>query len=104
MVAEGAAGRVAADDGRLTDVEGVVERLVACMAEVDHQAEAVHLADDLFAEAADAVMGVAASAGVAEVVVAIVAQRDVDHAALGEMLHVLQFTAQGQAVLNAEHD
>ena len=104
MVAEGATRAVAADDGRLADVEGIVERLVAGMAEVHHQSEAVHLADDLLAEAADAIVGVTAPAGVAQVVVAIMAQRDIDHAAFGKVPDVLELSAECQTVLDAQHD
>ena len=89
MVAQGTTGGMCADDGRLRDFEGIEEALVAGMTQVDHQSETVHLADDLFAETAYAAMYVAAAAGVAEVVVAVVAEGDIDHAALSEMADVL---------------
>ena len=74
------------------------------MAEVYHDAEVVHLAYHLLPEAAHTVVGVASAGRVADVVVAVVAERDVHHAALGEVFQVGKFALDGQPVLNAEHD
>ena len=74
------------------------------MGKVNHQATAVHLLNDLFAKLTDSVVGVAAAGGVADVVVTIVAKRDIDDTPLGKMLHIGQFMTESQAVFNAEHD
>ena len=90
MVAEGPATAVAADDGHTADVEGVVKALLTGMAHVDEDAQAVHLADDLLAEGADTAMGVvAARGGVADIVVAIMAEGHIDDATVLEMLQTL---------------
>ena len=103
-IAERPAAAVAAHDGSLTDFQSIIETLLASMAQVHHDAQAVHLPDHLLAEAAHAIVGVATAGTVADVVVAIVAEGDVHDATLGEMLHVGQVVFQGQSVLYAEHD
>ena len=50
MVTEGLATGVAAHDGRAADVKGIVETLLRSVAQVDHDAQTVHLADDLLTE------------------------------------------------------
>ena len=105
MVAEGPATAMAAHDGLGADVEGIVKTLLTGMAHVDEDAQTVHLADDLLAEGADTAMGVvAARGGVADVVVAIMAEGDINHATILEMLQALQMAVEGEAVLDAEHD
>ena len=74
------------------------------MTEIHQDAQAVHLSDDLFAEVADAVVGVAASCGVADIVVAVVTKRHIDDAAVGEVLQVADVALQRQSVLDGEHD
>ena len=49
-------------------------------------------------------MGLLSLGRVAQVVVAIVAEGDVDHATLGKMPDVAQVTLQGASVLYAQHD
>ena len=56
VVGEGAAAGVGGDEGGGGDLEGVVEGLVGGVGDVDHHAEAVHLADDVFAEGGEAVV------------------------------------------------
>ena len=56
VVGDGAAGGVRGDDGGGGDFEGVVEGLVGGVGDVDHHAEAVHLADDILAEGGEAVV------------------------------------------------
>ena len=105
MVAERPAAAVAAHDGHTADVEGIVEALFSGMAHVDEDAQAVHLVDDLLAEGTDTAMGgVATGGGVADVVVAIVAEGHVDDATVVEVLQVLQLSVEGDAVFDAEHD
>ena len=103
-VAESLAATVAAYDGSLADFERVEETLFAGMAQVYHDALAVHLTDDLLAKLAHAVVGVAAFGAVADVVVAIVAQGDVYYPALREVFHVGDVVIEGNAVLYAKHD
>jgi len=47
---------VGGDDGSGGDFEGVVEGLIGGVGDVDHHAEAVHLADDIFAEGGETVV------------------------------------------------
>ena len=105
MVAEGTGRGVAAHDGFLADVEGIVETLLARMAHVDEDAQTVHLPDDLFAKGADSSMGVLCLRGrVADVIVAVVAEGHIDDATIGKVLQVLDLAVEGDAVLDAQHD
>ena len=104
MGAEGAGAAVAAHDGHTADVEGVVEAALGGMAEIDEDAETVHLGDDLTAEGTDAAMGGGALGRVADIVVAVVAEGHIDDAAVGEMAQSLDGAVEGDAVLDAEHD
>ena len=79
---------VAAHYRHTADVQCVVETLLTAVAQVDHYATAVHLLDDLLTELAHSVVCVTATGGVADVVVAVVAESDVDDTTLSEMLHV----------------
>ena len=56
MVAERARGRVRRDDRRLGERDGLHVRLLGRMRQVDHDADAIHLGDDLLAEIAEAVV------------------------------------------------
>ena len=71
------------------------------MAEVYHNTQAVHLADDLTTESTNTIVRLTATGRVADVVVAIVAQRHIDNAALGKMLEVFYLAVQSQSVFNA---
>ena len=74
------------------------------MAEVYHDAQAVHLADYFAAKGADAMVAVLATCGVTDVVVAIVAQCHIDDATLGKVAQVVDAALDGMAVLDTEHD
>ena len=104
MVAQRPAVAVAAHDGRCGNLQRIVETLLAGMGKIDHDAAAVHLVDDLLAELAHAVVGVASTGRVAHIVVAVMAKGDIHDAALGKVLHILNIMAQRQCVLDAEHD
>ena len=86
---------MAAHDRGLTDFERIVETLLAGMTQIYHDAVAVHLLNHLGSETAHAIVGVAATGTVADVVVAIVTEGDIDDAALGKMLHIAQVVLQG---------
>ncbi len=49
-------------------------------------------------------MGIAAAGTIADVIITIMAKRDINDAALGEMLHVSDIVLQGETILYAEHD
>ena len=49
-------------------------------------------------------MGIAAAGTIADIIITIMAERDINDAALGEMLHVTDIVLQGEAVLNTEHN
>ncbi len=74
------------------------------MRDVDHDTETIHLGDDLFAEGRDTLPFPAlalAGVGVAELVVAVVGERDVARAALVEFFHAAQIIAERITVLYA---
>ena len=105
MVAEGTSGRMAAHDRLRTDVEGIVKTLLACMAHIDEDAQAVHLLDDLFTKGADTVMClIALRGGVADVVVAIMAEGHIDDATIGKVLEVRDIMFEGDTILDTQHD
>jgi len=56
VAGDGAGGGVRGDDGGGGGFEGVVKSFVGGVGDVDHHAEAVHLADDVFAEGGEAVV------------------------------------------------
>ena len=74
------------------------------MTEVHHHAHTVHLLDDFLAQLADTSMFAVTFGRVADVVVAIVAERHIDHASLAEFLHIGDVLSDGIAILNAQHD
>ena len=102
-VAQRLAVAVAAHDGLTAYAKRVVEALFAGMTEVYHYAAAVHLLNDLLAKAAHSAMSVAAAGTVADVVVAVVTERDVDNAAPCEISYVGYVVVKRQSVLYAEH-
>ena len=104
MVAQRPTVRVAAHDGRLADVKRIVEAFFCRVAEVNHHAVAVHLGNDLLSERAHSAMRVAAARRVADVVVAIVAERDVGHAALRKSTDVFELVLQRKTVFNGQND
>ncbi len=101
-VAERLAVAVAAHDRLQADVECIVERLLTAVAEVNHDAQAVHLADDLFAEGAHSAMGVLASCRVADEVITVVAEGDVGYAPVLEVGEQRQVVFYRQSVLYAQ--
>ena len=60
--------------------------------------------DDLLTKLTDAVVGVVATGRVADIIVAIVAEGDIDHTTFSEMLQVGDVAFKGQSVLDAKHD
>ena len=74
------------------------------MAQVHHDAVAVHLLNHLGSETAHTIVGIAATGTVADVIIAIVAEGDIYHASLGKVLHIAQIVLQGKTILNTEHD
>ncbi len=103
-VTECLAVAVAAHDGHGADVECVIKRLLAAMAEVYHDALTVHLTYHLLAKLAHAVVRIAAARRVADVVIAVMAKRYVHHTALREVLHVGNVVLKSQSVLYGKHD
>lgn len=95
---------MAAYDRSLTDFQCIIETLFACMAQVHHDAVAVHLLNHLGSETAHAIVGIAATGTVADVIIAIMAEGDIYHASLGKVLHIAQIMLQGKTILNTEHD
>ena len=102
-IAQGLGVAVAANYRLAAYVQGIVEALLATMAQVDHYAVTVHLLDDFLAELANPVVGITSPCGFADVVIPVMAQRYVDYTTLCEVLHVAQIAVQGQSVLYAEH-
>ena len=74
------------------------------MTEIDEDAQTVHLTDHLFTEGTHTVVGVAATGGVADIVVAVMTEGDIHHPAIGEVLQVLEFVLKCQSVLDTQHN
>ena len=87
-IAKQLATAMATHDRLTADFQCIVETLLTSMTQIYHDAETVHLMDYLFAKAAHAIVGVAATGAVADVVVAVVTERDLDDASLGKVLHL----------------
>ena len=105
MIAQGAARGVGAYDGHAALAQRIVERCLCGVREVDHHARAVHLAHRLASEVAQAAVRLLrAACGVAEVVVAVVAERHVDNAHFAEMLYETEVAPYGVAVFYTTHD
>ena len=105
VIAQGAARGVGADDGHAALAQRIVERGLCSVREVDHHARAVHLAHRLAPEVAQsAVRLLRAACGVAEVVVAVVAERHVDNAHFAEMLYEAKVAPNGVAVFYTAHN
>ena len=98
MVAKGTTAGMAADNRLLTDVQGIIEALLGGMTQVHHDTQAVHLANHLPTKLAQPVMGVAPTGRIANVIVAIVAQRHIDDAALCKVVEILKLSVERQAV------
>ncbi len=93
------------DDRGLGEVQDLVERVVGDVRDVDHHADAVHPGDQVLAEGAQAVpFRAIVEGGVADVVVLRMRQGDVPHAAVVEMLDVVEVVFEGRAVLDAQED
>ena len=73
------------------------------MAQVNHNAVEVHLLNHPLAEGTYAVVGIASLGAVANVVVTVVAECDIDNASLGEVFHVGCVVVQCQSVLDGQH-
>ena len=95
---------MAAYDRVLADFYGIVETLLSCMAKVNHHSLSVHLFYYLCTKRTYTIMCVAPFGRVADVIVSVVAQGDIDNSALREVLDVLDVMLQSQSVLNPEHD
>ena len=104
MIAERTAVGMATDDRLGADVKGVPETLLRSVAEVHHDAAAVHLTDGLLSKIAHAVMRLAPTCRVAKIVIAIMTERDIGHATLGKMLHVGQIVLQRQSIFYGEEN
>lgn len=103
-IAERTAAAMAADNRRLADIKCIVETLLATMTQIYHDAQTVHLMNHLLAKTAHTIMGIAATGTIADIIITIMAKRDINDAALGEMLHVTDIVLQGETILYAEHD
>ena len=86
------------------DIEGIIETLLAPMTEIDEDTQTVHLTDHLFTEGTHTVVGVVATGGVADIVVAVMTEGDIHHTAISEVLQILELAFEGQSVLDAQHD
>ena len=115
VIAKGAGGRVAAHNGELRHLEGVIETRFGAVREVDHHANAVHFAHHAAAKFRQTAVLSAFALGiacqivlvrarrVANVVVAVVAKRGVDDATAAKMLHIGQIGAESKGILDARH-
>ena len=93
-----------ADDRRLADFQSIIEALLASMTQIYHDAQAVHLLDDLLAKTAHTIVSIAATGTIANIIIPIMAERNIDDATLSKMLHVGKVVSKRQSVLYTEHD
>ena len=107
MIGEGARGRVRGDQRRFADGDGIVERLVGDVRDVDQHAQAVHLEDDLLAAVGEAV--VVLDFGIVDVARRVgpfvgvrPAQGHVAHAEAVEIAEQANVVFDGVAAFNAE--
>src|ERR1700738_924344 len=84
------------------DFESVVEGFVADVGNVHHHAEAVHFADDLFAEIAEPVVNRFVGGGVGPLHIAAVRQRHVTHAQCDIVPENAEIARNHVAALDAE--
>ena len=92
MVTKDTATAVTAYDGLVGQLEGVIKAFLTSVTHIDHDAQTVHLADDLTTKGTDTMMCLAATSRVADVIVAIVAERHINNAAFGKVLEVFQLS------------
>ena len=74
------------------------------MAQIYHDAQTVHLCNDLATKSAHSLMGIAATGRVAYIVIAIVTQRHIDDSTLGKVLQTLQLPINGKAIFYTQHN
>jgi hypothetical protein len=91
-----------ANNGLLTDFQGIVETLFVGMAQINHNASAVHFMYDLLTKSTDAMVCLAASCRVADIVVAIMTEGHVNNATLSEMVEVFHLSIQRMSFLDAK--
>ena len=106
---------MAAHDGQRRNLEGVVETRLGAVRKVDHHADAVHFAHHTapkFRETAvlgaPAVgmlgqIGLVRPSRVADVIVAVVAKRGIDHAATAKVCYIGQICSEGKGIFDAGH-
>ena len=104
MVTKRATATVATHYRLLADFQSIIETLLRCVAQVDHDSQTVHFADYLLSELAHAVVRITTLCRVADVIIAVMTERHIDDAALGKVLQVLQLPIQRQTILDAQHD
>ena len=95
---------MAAHNGRLADGKGIEETRFGTVTEVDHHAQSVHFAYHLLAKSTHTAMRLRASCTVANRVVAVVTQRDINDSALRKVGNVANIVFNSQPVFNAEHN
>ena len=101
VFAECSCRTVAANDGGFAEFECVVETCLCGMAHVYEYSQSVHLCYDFAPEGAEASVFCVAFGGIADVVVAIVAECHVDDAALFEVLEQADVSSDGVSVFDA---
>ena len=101
VFAECSCRTVAANDRGFAEFECVVETCFCGMAHVYQYAQAVHLCYDFASEGAEASVFCVAFGGIADVVVAVVAECYVDDAALFEVLEQADVSSDGVSVFDA---
>ncbi len=104
MVAQSPCRSVAANNRKAAYIHCVIEALLPSVGQVNHYAAAVHFPYDLFAVLAHPAMLVAGLCRrVADVVVSVVAKRDVNNAFLSVASHIVYVLGEGVAVFYGFH-
>ena len=94
-----------ADHGDAAAIEDIVKGFLAGVGEVDQHPDAVHFAHDFPAKVAQTIVLVLGAHGrIANIVVAVVAERHINDSLSAEEFYICEVVPNGVAVFNAQKD
>src|SRR5574344_1481534 len=95
---------VAAYNRCATDIQSIIETLLVGMTQVYHDTAVVHLLNHLRTESAYTIMSITPTGTVANIIVTIVAQGDIDYTSLSEISYIGYIPVKSKTVLNTQYD
>ena len=104
MVTQGTTTTVTAHDGGRTQFQGIPERRFGGMAHIHQHPYPIHLLHHAAPEVAQSSVLRLSPAGVTDIVVSVVAKREIHNTSVPQPLHIAQVASQGIAVLHPHHD